>query len=168
MKMNRRHHLVSITAMLALTVMRVCAADVVSPALSVKDAQSIEPGGAITESASTLPTRNRARPQRRAGLEERLDLLTKELSLDAAQQTAVRKILVMQRTEIVQAWSDESLPAQMRVAATRAIGDRTADHIRAILNEMQREKYLKVRPSLPDRAQSTDQVDSWINAVGSH
>jgi hypothetical protein len=164
---TRSYHLVPIVAMLALAAVSVCAADAGSPAAGATDAQSIEPRGAITESASTPLARNRAGAQRRAGLDERIALLAKELSLDAAQQAQVRKILVGQRAEIVQAWGDESLPAQMRVTATRAIGDRTADRIRAILSEKQREKYLKVRPSLPDRAQSTDQVDSWINAVGS-
>ena len=160
--------MVPIAAMLAVTMMRVCAADVVSPSASAQDAQSIAPAGAATEGAGTAPAHDRTGPQRRAGLDERIALLAKELSLDPAQQTEVRKILVTQRTEIVQAWSDESQPAQMRVMVTRAIGDRTAERIRAVLNDMQREKYLKARPSLPDRAQSTNQVDSWINAVGSH
>jgi hypothetical protein len=54
----------------------------------------------------------------------------------------------------------------MRVAATRAVGDRTAERIRAILNEEQRGRYLKARPSLSDNAQSATKVESWIDAVG--
>jgi hypothetical protein len=166
MKVNRCHHMVSIAAMLAVTMMRVCAANAVSPVAGAQDAQSSAPAEAAAVSAGTAPAHSRAGPQGRAGLDERVALLTKELDLDAAQQAEVRRILMMQRMEIVQAWSDESQPAQVRVAATRVSGDRTAERIRTILNDTQREKYLKARPSLPDGGQPTDQVNTWINAVG--
>jgi hypothetical protein len=122
-----------------------------------------------SEAGATSITRRSVTPhEQRSGIDGRVQLLASELDLNPDQQAAVRRILLQQRAEVGQVWSNDSQPAQVRVAATRAIGDRTAERIRAILNEEQREQYHKARPSLPDRAQSTDQVESWINAVGSH
>jgi hypothetical protein len=101
-----------------------------------------------------------------SAIDGRVQLLARELDLDATQQVEVRKMLVQQRADTARAWSDESMPSAMRVAATRAIGDRTAERIRAILNDKQREKYLKARPSLSDNAQPATKVESWIDAVG--
>jgi len=150
-------------------VWRVIRASALMIALATGGAQAAgataQESGAVAEVAKTSHRATPA-PAARSGIDGRVQLLTKELDLDARQQVEVRKILVQQRAEVLQAWSDESLPAQMRVAGTRAIGNRTAERIRAILNDAQREKYIKPKPSLPDQAQPAGNLESWISAVG--
>jgi hypothetical protein len=91
-----------------------------------------------------------------SALDSRVQLLSKELDLDARQQAEVRGILLRQKAEVSQVWSDEATPAAIRVAATRAIVDKTADRIRAVLNDEQREKYIK---PLPPEARETNPAD---------
>jgi hypothetical protein len=165
MKMNRHHPVILMAATLALIVVPVCAEQVVSPAASAKDAPSIEPRGTATESSSTAPARSRVRPQRRAGIDERMALLTKELSLDAAQQAEVRKILEMQRAHIVQVWNDESAPAAQRVYRTRAISERTEDGIRALLTDEQKQKYFKPRPAGVAAGGAPADLATWMDKV---
>jgi Spy/CpxP family protein refolding chaperone len=106
-------------------------------------------------------------PHRAAnGLDGRVQLLAKELDLDEHQQAEVRKILLQQREEVKQAWSNPSVPSEVRIATMRAAGDRTAARIRAILNDSQRERYIKARPATPDHPQPASELDSWIGAVG--
>lgn len=99
-------------------------------------------------------------------LDQRVALLTRELGLDARQQAEVRRILLQQKAEVSQAWSDESRPAPLRIEASRAIGARTAERIRTLLNDQQRDKYIKPQPALAGGAQPTGKVESWITAVG--
>jgi Spy/CpxP family protein refolding chaperone len=75
------------------------------------------------------------------GLEDRVKILSKALDLDAGQQLDLKKILEGQREQVMKAWSDPSVAPAYRVLATQAIGDRTADQIRALLNDEQRKKY---------------------------
>ena len=99
------------------------------------------------------------------GLDERVRLISKELSLDPAQQVQVRKILLQQRADLTKVWNDESIPAAHRVAATQAISEQTAARIRAMLTDEQRVKYLKARPhETPVGAPGSD-VEKWITAT---
>src|SRR4051794_6135051 len=77
-----------------------------------------EPG---VTSATTAAAPSHAQPARTNGLEERVQLLTKELDLDPGQQASVRAILLAQRTEVIKAWSDPTVPAAARVGTTQAI-----------------------------------------------
>ncbi len=99
-------------------------------------------------------------------IDVRVQLLARELGLDERQQAAVRKILVQQRSDVQQAWANESRPAQLRVADMRAIGDRTSGKIRALLDERQREKFTKARPVRAEHPETASKLDSWIGAVG--
>ena len=104
--------------------------------------------------------------QRRSGLEERVQLLTAELGLDAAQQSAVRTLLLDQREQVMKVWSDPSIPAGYRIGATRAISDRTADRIRALLNDVQKAKYIAPRkPRETQAAGSKATLEDWMNAA---
>ena len=94
-------------------------------------------------SGSAVPNNPRPRqPEQKSksGLEERVQLLAKELDLDTRQQTSVKAILAAQRAEMLKAWSDPSVPAAVRVGTTQAISARTSERIRAVLTESQREK----------------------------
>lgn len=126
------------------------------------------PGPAVPGVAGKPARRAPAAHPRQSGLDARVELLARELDLDAGQQARVRAILVRQREDVRAAWSNEAVPAQLRVEATRAIGARTADSIREVLTDKQREKYLKPAPERAGQGEGTSNLDSWINGVGSH
>jgi hypothetical protein len=93
-------------------------------------------------------------------------LLTAELGLDAQQQSDVRRLLLEQREQVSKIWSDTSIPPAYRVNATRAIGDKTADRIRALLTEEQKAKYIAPRkPHEPQASDAKRSVQDWMNAA---
>jgi hypothetical protein len=99
-------------------------------------------------------------------LDERIAAYTRELKLDAKQQSQLRALLLQQRKRVLEVWDDTSLPAAQRIHATRAIGDATADNIRAMLTEEQRRKYNPPRPPRNNTAQpGAPTVADWINAA---
>jgi hypothetical protein len=103
---------------------------------------------------------------RPTGLEERVRLLTAELALDGQQQSDVRRILLDQRQQVMKVWNDNSVPPAYRVNLTRAIGDKTADKIRALLNDEQKAKYVAPRkPHEPQPGESKRSVEDWMNAA---
>lgn len=98
-------------------------------------------------------------------LEDRVRILTQWLSLDATQQTELRKVLQGQREQVRSLWSDTSVPAAYRISATQAISDKTGDQIRALLNEEQKKKFNPPRPPRDETAASArPNVEDWINA----
>jgi hypothetical protein len=119
------------------------------------------------EAAAKHAPKTNPRPPQGSGIDGRVQLLARELDLDAGQQIGVRKILERQRADVSQVWSNEAMPAQLRVASTRAIGERTADNIRAILNDKQRARYNKAQPAAAT-AKSTPSGDAWSNVLGGH
>ena len=152
------------TALLSLAA-GVAVAD--EPALQEAPGQAAQSGDTTDAGAARPAVRRTGQHTAQAGIDARVRLLAKELNLDERQQGEVRKILVRQREEVKQAWSDESVPAEVRVATMRAAGDRTAARIRAILTDSQREKYIKSRPAVPANPQSASDLNTWIGAVGS-
>jgi len=98
-------------------------------------------------------------------LEQRVQLLTHELALTDTQQEAVRQILRGQREAVRQIWQDPQISPAERAPAVRLMGERTADRIRAVLNDEQKKKYN--RP-MPDGALSTRanvNVEGWLKTV---
>jgi hypothetical protein len=95
-------------------------------------------------------------------LDKRVTLLTKELKLDARQQVQVRKILQEQQAQISRLWSDSSTAPALRVNATQTIGDHTADQIRAILNEEQRQKYVQEHKRTTKVGAPGADVQTWM------
>jgi len=126
----------------------------------------------LLSNASAQPEPTSAQPgpaptHRQSALEQRITLLTAELGLDAQQQAQVRRILEDQREQVMTVWNDSSLPAANRVSATRVIGDRTADRIRAILTEEQKAKYHQARkPREPGENSPSPSVEEWMKAAG--
>jgi hypothetical protein len=121
------------------------------------------PAGAEAASAASQPPGRR----RHAGspLERRVALLAKELDLNPAQQTRVKALLESQRQEVARVWSDGSIPSAIRISRTQAIGDRTADQIRALLDEAQRKKYIQPRVRETPTGTAGADVESWIGKV---
>ena len=115
---------------------------------------------AASEEAAAVPSNRR--PTLRAGtLDGRVQLLAKELDLSPTQQGQVKKVLMAQRQQVAALWNDTSVPAALRVSRTQTIGDRTADQIRALLNEAQREKYIKPRARDTKVGSAGARVESW-------
>ncbi len=96
------------------------------------------------------------------GLEDRVTVLSKALDLDARQQLELHKILQRQREQVTKVWSDTSVAPAHRVLATQAIGDKTRDQIRALLNDEQKKRYNPPRQA-HQAAGSSPSVEDWMN-----
>jgi hypothetical protein len=130
------------------------------PAPAAPDGQPLAP--------SAAPARPAPRRRSAGSLDDRVKSLSKALVLDQQQQSALRKVLVAQREETLAVWADESTPAAVRVKATELISQRTADRIRALLNEQQRARYNLPRP--PNQAapgSSRPSVETWMDPTTS-
>jgi len=103
-----------------------------------------------------------------SSLDQRMQLLTKELDLDARQQDSVRTILLLQRAEVIKASGDPSVPAAIRVSALQGISERTAERIRSVLTDAQREKYLKARPHETPVGAPGGDVEKWMTPSQLH
>jgi hypothetical protein len=96
----------------------------------------------------------------RATLENRVDHLSKALDLDAQQRARLLVILEAQRAAVMKIWSDPALLPAERAPATRAVEERTADRIRAILSDKQKERYNP--PRSQSTKSSTPDVGKWM------
>jgi len=123
-------------------------------------------GAAATEvEASAAAAHPAPRRSTGSGLEARVRLLTGKLGLDVRQQEALRQVLLEQREEVLAVWADESRPAAARVQATEAVGERTADRIRALLNESQRARYNRPRSKEAAPASPRPSVETWMKTA---
>ena len=114
-------------------------------------------GDGVAESAGTRAPRGR-----RSGPGGRVATLTRALGLDARQQDALRTLLRDQRQQVQQIWNDESVSPADRVAATRKVSLRSADRIRAMLNEEQRKKYDPPPQGDPGKTIGSARVEDWM------
>jgi hypothetical protein len=114
--------------------------------------------------AGPAAVRSHSHHTRAASIDDRVQLMAKELGLDANQQARLKSILLAQRAEMAKAWNDPSVPAAVRVATTQAVSEKTAERIRAVLNDEQREKYAKAHQrDAPVGAPGGD-VQKWMQA----
>jgi len=115
--------------------------------------------------AAALP-RPTAHTQVAGTLDHRVNVLTKALALDPRQQAELRTILEEQRVAVLKIWRDPKLLPAERAPATHAVADRTADRIRAILNDEQREKYNPPKPPPPPPpASGAPNVETWMKTT---
>ncbi len=121
------------------------------------------PAQVCAESANPASSAVPKRHLQTSPLSDRVQLMTRELGLTADQQFALQNILLEHRAEIAKVWSDPSVPAAIRVGATQAIGEKTADKIRAMLTDEQREKYNKPRQQKPVPNALGDDVQKWMD-----
>jgi hypothetical protein len=99
-------------------------------------------------------------------LDHRIRVLSKALDLDAAQRTELREILEDRRQAVMKIWSDRTLLPAERVPATRAVEERTAERIRAILNDEQKKRY---NPPKPKGTQAPPaNVEAWMERQALH
>jgi len=102
-------------------------------------------------------------------LDERVAALGKALGLDAGQKTEVRKILVLQRDQLRQAWSDPARTSADRIGVSNSINKQTEDRIRSILTETQREQYIASKPASAEGGQHEHGLDYWMDQMqGKH
>lgn len=87
---------------------------------------------------------NRRRPAP-SGVDGQLQRLTADLKLDSAQQAKIRPILVTRNEEMQRLQHDTKQTPTLRRQQALAIGDRSADQIRAQLTEAQRAQYIQPR-----------------------
>lgn len=147
---------------LAMTI--AVAASAVGPARAAGTAdETLAPGTAATEVRSAADRHPAQRPHAGSGLDRRVHLLAVELGLDATQQKMVRALLEDQREQIARVWNDASVPAAVRVGATQAVGDRTAEQIRSLLTDEQRSKYIQPRQRDVAVGTAGSNVESWMN-----
>jgi len=99
-----------------------------------------------------------------ASLDDRVQLMAKELDLDANQQARLKSILLAQRAEVTKAWNDPSVPAAVRIATTQAVSEKTAERIRAVLNDEQRGKYAKAHQRDARVGAPGGDVQKWMQA----
>lgn len=113
-----------------------------------------------------VASRESARTASAGTLDGRVSALSKALDLDTRQRAELRKILENQREAVRTIWSDRSLLDAERVPATRAVEDRTADQIRAILTEEQKKKYNPPKPApAPAPRSAPPDVAAWMEAA---
>jgi len=99
-------------------------------------------------------------------LDHRLRALAKALDLDTHQRDELREILEDQRQAVTKIWSDPALLSAERVPATRAVEERTAERIRAILNDGQKKLY---NPPKPQGTQTPPpNVEAWMERQALH
>jgi Spy/CpxP family protein refolding chaperone len=96
-------------------------------------------------------------------LDHRVAVLSKALDLDARQRSELWKIFASQREAVKEIWRDPALLAAERAPATRAVEDRTADAIRAILTDEQKKKYNPPKPATPPSGPLD--VGAWMDAA---
>jgi Spy/CpxP family protein refolding chaperone len=98
-----------------------------------------------------------------SGLDSRVQMLTKALDLDTAQQAQLKSVLENQREQLLKILHDGTVPATDRLGAARAVGMQTADRIRALLTEEQRKKYKPpVQPHEPATGEGARTVEDWM------
>jgi hypothetical protein len=112
---------------------------------------------AAGSSAAAPPS---ARVRAGGSLQHRVDVLSRALQLDARQRAELLTILERQRQTVTKIWSDPALLPAERTPATRALQERTADQIRAILSEEQRNRYNPPKPK--DAAPPSPNVADWM------
>ena len=107
-----------------------------------------------------VPPRHHVRPS----FEERVEALSQALSLDAKQQSELRKALESYREQLRRVSSDPSMPAAYRVGAMQAINDQTIERIRAFLNDEQKRKFHPPRPRGTAESSPKPGLEAWTNA----
>jgi hypothetical protein len=103
-----------------------------------------------------------ARHPVQSALDQRMQLLSRELTLDPGQQAAVRRLLLQQREQTLKVWSDDAVPSAVRIKATQGVADRTADQIRSLLNDAQRGRYLQPRNPEAEQHLASGDLESWM------
>ena len=118
------------------------------------------------DAAGAAPRHRATRHVAAPSLDDRVKALSKALDLDAKQQSELKTLLDDQREQVRRVWANAAVPVAYRIGETQAIDDKTAERIRALLNEEQKQKYNPPRQPQP-AAQSVPNVEAWMNPAQS-
>ena len=99
---------------------------------------------------------------KRQSLDQRLEHVARYLDLNEAQRSALKNILIQNQQEILKMRRVPSPGEELQMDRFQAIEEKTAERIRALLTEEQRNKYdpLVVRNS--NSAAQNVSVDDWL------
>jgi hypothetical protein len=99
---------------------------------------------------------------KRQSLDERVEHLARYLDLNDGQKSALKNILIQNQQEILKMRRVPPQGEELQMDRLRAIEEKTAERIRALLTEEQRNKYdpLAVRKS--NSAAQNVSVDDWL------
>ena len=136
-------------------------------ALVATCAMAIDDPAAATLPAARPPVAVRpATPTSKVSpLEHRVELLARELDLNSAQRLRVKALLESQREQVQRVWNDETLPGAVRVKRTQTIGQATEDGIRALLTDVQKQKFTKPVPAGAGRSDKPDGLATYLDQV---
>jgi hypothetical protein len=110
-------------------------------------------------------TRGTVRRHQSSSLDGRVAAMATALDLDVDQRAQLRRVLEQQRAQIAMLWNDTTVPAVRRISAMQAIGELTADRIRALLNDEQKRRYNAPRqPRSAAPGPGERSVEDWMNA----
>jgi hypothetical protein len=112
------------------------------------------------------PQRQASRRYKTLSIDDQVKGLTKNLDLDQAQQSAVKKILEGRQQETLRIWRETS--GSDRIIQFRALQQHTAVEIRAVLNDAQKEKYNPFGQRPPQQAAGQPSVEDWMKATARH
>jgi hypothetical protein len=111
------------------------------------------------------PARRTIRGRRRPSLDDRIKVLAKNLELNEAQQSAVKKILEQRQQETLQIRLDPSITGSARIDRLRALQEKTVERIRAVLNEEQKKKYDPLASRRLPSAPEQRSVEDWLKVT---
>jgi hypothetical protein len=135
-----------------------------SSAAAAEPALDQSAGDTVARPPTATPVaRPAARVRTDGSLQHRVDVLSTALQLDARQRALLVSILASQRQAVSKIWSDPALLPAERTPATRAVEERTADQIRAILSEEQRRRYNPAKPQ--GAAPPLPNVEDWMQKL---
>ena len=106
---------------------------------------SAAPDTASPSEPSSGPATWNRRPKASTGVDAQLKRLAVDLKLDAAQQAKIRPILIARNEQMQRLQQETKLPPPERRQRALAVGDHSAEQIRAQLTEAQRAQYIGPR-----------------------
>jgi hypothetical protein len=112
------------------------------------------------------PEQQAPRRYRRLGIDDQVKGLARNLDLNDAQQSAVKKILEQRQQAILRIRGESS--GSDRISRFRAVQVRTAEQIRAVLNDEQKKKYNPLGQRPPQQTSPQPSVEDWIKATTPH
>jgi Spy/CpxP family protein refolding chaperone len=124
--------------------------------------------GAATPATPAIPAHGQ--PQHRRGLtiDDRVKGLAKTLDLNAAQQSAVKEILVQRQQANLRIRRNPSISGSTRIEQFRVLQVRTVQRIRAVLNEEQKKKYDPLASDRVQREPGGRSVEDWLKLTTPH
>jgi hypothetical protein len=125
------------------------------------------PGMPASAQAANAPSPERQSRHRYKSptIDDRVKVLAKNLDLNEAQQSAVKKILEQRQQETLRLRLDPSITGSARIDRFRALQEGTVQRIRAVLNEEQRKKYDPLAPRRIPSSSEERSVEDWLKAA---